>query len=267
MMLQSSNPLSRPLLIGEVLDTGFRLFRASLLRSLPLSAALVIAAQWPTFYDTLHGSLSEPLLHKGAVWWLVYLIAAGFGAWMAGAILMRQSMRAADTLRLRELLLTTLVRVPGAIGVTLVVSALLIAPVLIALTGLLPPIVMILLAVVSLWLCGRLALAVPIYWCERTSAATALRSSFALVRGRFWRLLAIAVVAFAVVLVFFFMLALLSAVVAPLVGLTDIAVIGALQAVVAVLVGAVAAPLATALSIIVLQDFRRRQADGASVRR
>ena len=94
--------------------------------------------------------------------------------------------------------------------------------------------------------------------------ASALRRSFWLVRGHYWRLFAIVIVALTVMLVFFFMLAMISTVVAPMVGLRDLAVIGALQALVAVVVGAVAAPLATALAIVVLQDFSRRSSDARS---
>ena len=249
-------------MIGEVLDAGFRLYRASLLRALPLSAPLVIASQWPTFYDTLRGTLGEPLLQKGALWWSIYLLAAAFGAWMAGAMLVLQSqLDSRDSYTLRQDLLTTLPRVPGAVAVTLIVSALLIAPVLLALSGMLPIWGVLLFALPAIWLTVRLALAVPLYWCEGLDLLAALARSFALVRGRFWRLVAIVIVALTVTLIFFFMLAMLSAVVAPLIGLSDIAVIGALQAVVAVVVGAVAAPLATALSIMVLRDFKRRYVD------
>ncbi|MBK6598526.1 MAG: glycerophosphoryl diester phosphodiesterase membrane domain-containing protein [Proteobacteria bacterium] len=265
-MLHSLDPLPRPLMIGEVLDAGFRLFQNSLLRVLPLSAALVIASQWPSFFDSLRGTLREPLVQKDVLWWLVYLLAAAFGAWMAGGILRRQvastgAASAGAESSLRHVLLTTLPRVPGAIVLTLLVSALLFAPVLLGLAGLLPAGVLLAATVACLWLCGRLALALPLYWCEGRTVASALRRSFWLVRGHYWRLFAIVIVALTVMLVFFFMLAMISTVVAPMVGLRDLAVIGALQALVAVVVGAVAAPLATALAIVVLQDFSRRAID------
>ncbi|HPF26656.1 MAG TPA: hypothetical protein PK159_08710 [Steroidobacteraceae bacterium] len=261
-MLQNSTPLSRPLLIGEVLDAGVRLFRASLLRSLPLSAPLVIASQLPAFYDSLQGSLSVSLAQKGPLWWLIYGLVAAVGAWMAGAMLLRQSTagRAAEN-ALGPLLLATLARVPGAVVISIIVSALLLAPLLLTLVGVSSPFVLIVITLTAWWLFGRLALAVPLYWCDGLQLVAALRSSYLLVRGNLWRLTAIVIVALTVLLVYFFMLAMLSAVVAPLLGLGDIAVIGALQAVVAVVAGAIGTPFATALALVVLQDFKRRRMD------
>lgn len=261
-MLHSSTPLPRPLLIGEVLDAGFRLFGASLLRSLPLSAPLVIASQLPAFYDSLQGSLNASLAQKGPLWWLIYGLVAAFGAWMAGALLLRQSTaeRATDK-TLGPLLLTTLARVPGAVAISIIVSALLLAPLLLMLLGVSSPAVLIVITLAAWWLFGRLALAVPLYWCDGLHMGAALRRSYALVRGNLLRLTAIVIVALTVLLVFFFMLAMLSAVVAPLLGLGDIAVIGALQAVVAVIAGAIGTPFVTALALVVLQDFKRRRMD------
>src|SRR5690349_15821097 len=45
-------PLPRPLMTGEVLDGGFRLFRAGLLRCLPYSGLAVLALELPSLYGT-----------------------------------------------------------------------------------------------------------------------------------------------------------------------------------------------------------------------
>src|SRR5436190_17045022 len=86
-------PLSRPLMTGEVLDAGFRLFRAGLLRTLPYSGLAVLVFELPAALSMFYlpglrvGSGSTFLVvHEHTLFWV---IASLLGAALAGVITLR----------------------------------------------------------------------------------------------------------------------------------------------------------------------------------
>src|SRR5688572_18175182 len=92
--LPSLVPLPRPLMTSEVLDSAFRLFRASLLRCLPYSALAVLVLESPTLYRTFMGDTRRaftvfylgPDVSVGPV---IYLLAAIMGTALFGVITLR----------------------------------------------------------------------------------------------------------------------------------------------------------------------------------
>src|SRR5450756_696692 len=83
-------PPSRPQSIGEVLDSAFRIFRATLLRCLPYGVLAMIAGQLPNIYDIV---TRRPLHQFGGgdpVWWVLYGLGAFLAIAFVNVILLRQ---------------------------------------------------------------------------------------------------------------------------------------------------------------------------------
>src|SRR6185437_11895272 len=94
MVRLSLYPPSRPQSIGEVLESGFRLFRATLGHCLPYGALLVIAGELANFYDLFSGRLPpetlEHALEHDRTWWTWYEIGIAIFLLLWGALLLRQ---------------------------------------------------------------------------------------------------------------------------------------------------------------------------------
>jgi hypothetical protein len=254
-------------MVGEVLDAGFRLFRASLLKCLPFSAASVIASQAPTLYDSIRGGTLTPFVGKDVGWWIAFGLSAAIGVWMIGIVFMRQY-QIARLERPKALhdLASTAPRVPAAILATLggFLPLLLVLSATIELA--LPALLLLALLFPVFWLGVRLSLAPYLFWCKRQGVLAAFAASFRASSGQFWRLTAMLVVMVMMVCVFYFVVAILIAVLAPAAGAGDIAVLLALNAVIAVVAGAIGMPFASALLVVAAEDaaYRREQKPGAS---
>src|SRR6185437_4749269 len=86
-------PPSRPQSVGEVLDTGFRIFTASLVKCLPYAALAVVSGQLPTLYQVAIGrSLLQAAQqrYRDPVWWLLEALAIVGTITLSNALLMRQ---------------------------------------------------------------------------------------------------------------------------------------------------------------------------------
>jgi hypothetical protein len=261
--IRSLIPTDRGLLVGEVLDAGFRLFRASLLRCLPLSATSVVAAQGPTLYDAAMGRSFSLLGSKDVGWWVVYVVAVIVSVWMIGLVFRAQDALARSVpWKLRADLVPTLWRTPGAVVVSLAVLAPVVLAVVAYAVNVLPGALTAVALLPAAWLGVRLAFVPCLYWCERRSVWRALAGGFRLLSGSFWRTCAVLVVMLMTVMVFYFVIAILLAVLAPSFGARDAALLLALQAVVAMCVGAVGMPFATALLVVAADDLRWRQTRG-----
>jgi hypothetical protein len=256
-------PPARPQMIGEVLDAGFRLFRVSLLKCLPFSAASVIVSQSPTFYDSMRGGSLTPFIDKDWGWWAIYALAAIFSSWMLGWVFHRQATIARLGLpNARREWRATLRRLPGALVVMLGYAALVGGLFAAFVEAILPAQVLVIAMLPLLWLGVQLSLAPYLYWCTQRGVLAAFAESFRIVWGHVWRLTATLIVMIMTLAVFYFVIAILFALLAPA---GDIAVMFALNAVVAVLAGAVGLPFVSALLIVAAEDLalRRHRAVGS----
>jgi hypothetical protein len=250
-------PPARPQLIGEVLDAGFRLFRVSLLKTLPFSTASVIVSQAPTLYDSLRGGSLTPFVDKDWGWWMTYLLAAMFSVWMLGWVLYRQAIVARlGVVDAQREWRVTLGRLPGALVVMLGYAAVIGVLVAAFVERMLPIQVLFVALLPLLWLGVRISLAPYLYWCVNEGVWVAFVASFRLVRGHVWRLAAILTVMMMTLAVFYFVIAILLALLAPA---GDIAVMFALNAVVTVLAGAVGLPFMCAILIVAAEDLAVRR--------
>jgi hypothetical protein len=256
-------PPSRPQSIGEVLDSAFRVFRATLLRCLPYGVLAMVAGQLPNIYDIV---TRRPLRQFGGgdpVWWVLYAVGAFLGMAFVNAILIRQKAMASGSFpeESRRALTAGLRRAVSTIG-GFVLLLLAVGVCFVPLIGV-PRAYLV-------W--GIIALSVPATYigvmlsCSWAAMLiggkgiiASLRYSFHIVRGSWWRAVTIYSVAFAMLAVFYTLAGVIAAVLVPFAGVGDIAVITAVSAVMAAALGAVGVPFYTSMALALYGDLEARK--------
>jgi hypothetical protein len=260
-------PPSRPQSIGEVLDSAFRIFRATLLRCLPYGVLAMVAGQIPNIYDIASG---RPLHRFGAgdpLWWVLYAVGALLGIAFINAILLRQCAMASQA-QSRPSLLDGLRKAPAAAGVFIILG--------LAVGACYLPVIVIPTAV-RMW--GLLALSVPAVYigvafsCSwvalligRRGVFASLRYSQHIVLGSWWRTVTIYSVALTMLGVFYSLAGVVAAVLVPFTGTRDLAVITAVSAVIAAALGAVGVPFYSSMALALYADLEARK-DGTDLER
>jgi hypothetical protein len=263
-MSSSLYPPSRPQSIAEVLDSAFRVFRATLLRCLPYGALAVVAGQLPNIYDIAAG---RPLRRFGAadpVWWALYLIGAllALGLWNATALRQYGMLTGTGTAAAGADLSRGLRRAPV---VALLLTLSLAAMGVFLLPALLVPPgwrvgILLLLALPASYVGVALSCSWTALLFAGTGVLGSMSYSFRLVSGNWWRLSTIYTVGIVMLLVFYVLSGVLAmAVVVPFAGAADLAVLTAVSAVVVVALGAVGTPFYSALALVVFGDLRARR--------
>jgi len=286
-MPEALYPPSRPLSVGEILDSAFRVFGVTLLRCLPYAALGRIAAQLPNIYYLLTGRARAVRLGTVLMdprWWGMDLIGIALSAWLWSAMLLHQHAIATrrGTAIGPELALATR-KLPGVLLMLLILSALIMvfAIPLGASLGLGSAGVMrgssemaagagiaLLTALVVLipvsWLALRWSSAVIVYVLGPAGWVESMGRSWRLTSGSFWRLSLVYTVALVLVLVLYALSLALTGLVAMLMAGGDVAVITAVTSTAVVLLSAVALPFYTALALVVLGDLSVRK-EGADL--
>src|ERR1700740_3196072 len=84
-------PPARPQSVGEILDTGFRIFTRTLVKCLPYAVAAVILRQLPNLYLVARGQGLATLRALTSPSWLVLdVVGILIGLLLISAILLRQ---------------------------------------------------------------------------------------------------------------------------------------------------------------------------------
>ncbi len=262
-MASALYPFNRPAAIAEVLDAGFRIFRGTLLQTLPYGLLAMLAGKLPHLYGllsperTVQSSVSDPR------WWALDLGAALLVLWFIGAILERQVDYAAGvTPHFRQDLSSALQRTPSAALVLmlfLLAMGVCLAPLLVAprahftvlATVLALPVIY--LAVIS----PNTMLAAII---GGRSVLEACRYGWQLMHGHWWRTFVIYLVGLAVLAVFGALAGVLAGLIIALAGNANLAMMTALSAEVAAAVAAVALPFYAALTLSAYRDLEARHA-------
>lgn len=246
-MVEGQFPPSRPLGIGEVLDGGLRLFRASVLKCLPFAALAAVAGQLPAAYDLARGRQLQETVVRDPLWWALYAVVMLVSILMWVVILRRQHLIASGAaLAARAELFAAVARLPAVIGVYLL-SALAVA------LGL------ILLLVPGIYLMTALSMSLPLAVIERFGPRGALARSRELVRGNWWRLTTIFTVIVAIVLVIYALAGLGGLVLTPLLGTADLTVVAAVAGAILLVLTAFTLPLYTALLLVAYHDLKVRR--------
>ncbi len=77
----------RPQSIAEVLDSGFAIFKATVVKCLPFGLLAMVASQSQSLYDVASG---HPLGSHDFNWWLFFVIGTLLSVALSSAILLRQ---------------------------------------------------------------------------------------------------------------------------------------------------------------------------------
>lgn len=255
-------PPARPQSIGEVLDSAFRIFRATLLKCLPYSVLATVAGQLQNIYLILSGRTLHKFNNTDPGWWGLYLLGLFLGFMFINATLIRQAAIATGSPGLgSSALLEGIRRVPAsvamAISVILVVGAC-----FVPLVGVPRPFLVyafIVLLIPGGYVCVLFLCALPALLIGRKGIIGSLRHSAHLVRGNWWRTVMIYLVVLTMIIVLSVTAGLIIGVLTQFAAARDLAVMTAVSAVMVVASGAVYMPFVTAMSLALYGDLEARK--------
>jgi hypothetical protein len=241
-------PPARPQSIGEVLDAGFRLFRATLGHCLPYGALLVIAGELGNFSDLFSGRIPSATLEHDRAWWTWYGIGLGIMLLLYGALLKRQ-----DALARRRP-----TSMAAELGASLRQFPQLIALTLIAWAGI--TLGLLLLVVPGLYLAVALAFGAPALLVGGISGPIrALAESARLVRGEWPRTALLMVLVILITLAAYAVLvAILTAGSIAIAGIAERTVVASFSEIAGVVVGSITVPFWSAMILVIYADLLRR---------
>lgn len=284
-MSQPLYPPARPQSIGEVLDTGFRIFQSTLVRCLPYSVLAILAGQLANIHDLAVG---QPLRQFGGsdpIWWAWYLIAMLLTVLLWSAVIVRQSVLAAGKPSSLSLDLgTALRRLPAVLAlVVLTVGVLFLVPALLMLlTNVGPslptsalalptlpslnPATLLALALLTLTISVLALYLVPaltLSWSAILLLGLGPMKGFAygvrLTRGHWWRTTTILTILFVVIAVLYVLAAVVAALVVTLSGHADVAGVIAVSGVTLIVMGILSMPFTCALTLATFGELRVRR--------
>ena len=252
--------------IGEVLDVGFRIFKASLLQSLPFGLLAMVAGQLPHLYEIAAAHITRPFGGGDPLWWVFYALGAVLAITFINAILIGQAAQARGV-RLRW---STAWR--DGVQLTPVAGGVFIS-ILLAIAACFSPLMLLprgasssmkpLLAIPAVYLAIALSAAWVAALLGERGVAASLRHSWVLVRGAWWRTLTIYLIALAMLAVFYTLAAVVAGVLVSFAGTGNVAVITAVSTEVAAALAAVGVPFYCAVGLAVYLDLEARTGDEA----
>jgi hypothetical protein len=255
-------PPARPQLIGEVLDSAFRIFKVSLLRCLPYGVLATVANQLQNIYLIVSGRALHGFPNTDPLWWAMEVLGALLCGTLLNAIFIRQATMAAGlpstgSAALRE----ALRRAPATLGMGVLIVAIIGAcfiPLLVIPSAYWPTARVVLIAVAVcvgvFFLCSWPALLVG-----HKGIVGSLRHSAKLVRGNWWRTVMVYAVAATMIIVVSVTVAMIFSVFAAFGATRDLAVTTAISAVTVVASGAVYMPFVTAMTLALYGDLQARR--------
>jgi hypothetical protein len=246
-------PPLRPQSVSEVLDSAFHIFAATLFKTLPYGILLILSGQLVNIYNLATGRALQSAWHDAtsALLSVVSLIAV---APILGAMILRQRAVAQGQPSFMGVEFTqALRRLPQILAVLLLAAvAILLGMVLLILPG--------------LYLGVALSLALPALLLEQMGPIDALKFSLHLIRGHWWRTAVIYTITLVLMIVFYFLAAILVVVAVQFIRGADVALMSAAARVLIIVLAAVSFPYGLATSLAVFGDLRARAAAGADGR-
>ena len=256
-------PPSRPQSVGEILDSAFRIFRATVVKCLPFGALALIAGQLPNMYYLGTGGVQamSAAAYK-PLWWVLYVLGYAISLVMWSVILLRQYAvaRGADV-SAGAALSTAARRAPALVllGILLVLA---IAVCFLPAAAFHAPSaygVAVLLAFPATYVAVALSCAWVALLLTGKGPLASLGYSWRLTSGNFWRLSLIYTVALVMIIVLYVLAGLIAGFLSLPLAHGDIAVVTAVTTVVVVIVGAIGTPFYSALALAVFGDLAVRK--------
>jgi hypothetical protein len=260
-----------PQSVGQVLDTGFRVFKVSFVRCLPFGAMAMIAGQLPNIYSLATGNLVGAYLSANPITSILALLGSVLTVYLSAVMLIRQREVAQGRRQpTRVELAQGLRRLPVLLGVVVIsVVALAVVPAGLWVTGATElissairvpaAIILVLLGAAALWLLPGLAMAIVVAVFESSGVVTSLRQGLALAMGNWWRTMLTFAVWGVLLVVFNFVVVVLMLMALPLIGATDVVSLTASTPVVLVALRAVGLPFLVAILLAVHGELQVRK--------
>jgi len=256
-------PPSRPQSVGEVLDSTFRIFRATVLKSLPYAVLALIAGQIPNVYYLVTGGMQAMMAQAySPLWWVLYCAGLVLSLMLWSVILLGQHAAATgDAVAGAAAFSTVLGRLPALVLLWVLIMAA-VGLCLLPARAFRPPAeyaVAVVLLIPAAYVMVALSCAWAAFLLAGKGPLASLAYSWRLASGGFWRLSLI----YSVAVVLLIVLYALSGVVAAALVLPfahgDVAVITAVSTVVVVILGAIGTPFYSALALSVFGDLSVRK--------
>lgn len=241
-------PPVRPQLVSEVLDSAFKIFSASLLKALPYGMLLTLAGQLVNIYNIASGRLVRQVFPQDRLGWVLYVLSVALSLTLWAALILRQRAIAQGLPVSRRDEVATAIRKLPALAVLMILNG--IAVVLGTLLIVVPGVYLL----IMLWL------AVPALVLEDQGPIAAMKSSWQLVRGHWWRTFGIFLVMIVVYFVFIVFGIVFAAIVVQVERGADIAVVTATSTVFIISLGAFSLPFIAAMMLAVFGDLQVRRA-------
>lgn len=261
-------PPSRPQSVGEILDSAFRIFRATLGKCLPYAIVAVIAPQLPNIYDLARGrSLLSGAVGHNAQWVTLYVIGSLIALVLWSAVLLRQyALATGHAAEAGSELSTAVRRFPAMLllGIVTGLAVLVCFVPALAVQGAARLGAMLLLAIPASYVLVALSCGGTVLLLTGRGPFASLSHSWRLTSGSFWRLTLIYSVAFVLLMVLYLASGLIAGVLSVLLAHGDIAVITAATTVLVIILSAIATPFYWALALAVLGDLSVRK-EGADL--
>lgn len=255
-------PPARPRTLAELLDASLKIFRVTLPKCMPYASVAFLCGQLSTLYDLSRGQLwLTPRDMNDPVWVALYIGGSVlfFMLWMA--MMLRQSAVAAGRPPGPNDLIDALRQTPAVIAINLIGSAV----ILLLIT---PPLTLIepyrsvgfgLMLLPAIYIAVALTLALPARMLTHKSVLQSLLYSLQLMRGNWWRAVALYAITFAIIAAVWMFIAVMLAMVLPHAGRGD-APARAVMAAVVLAVGAMGLIFFTAILLSLFGDLELRQA-------
>jgi hypothetical protein len=272
-MAQTLYPPPGPQSVGRVLDSGFRIFRISLVSCLLYGALSMIAGQLPNIYLIATG---KPLVSFGngdPVWVALYIVGTLITLVFWGAMLFRQrGIAVGNRMRTRAELLGAGRKLPANVGLMIITILLVILHVgvawliLLAAGIALVPQNFLAIAAIGLlvsiplgYLSTPLVVAGVALLLEDMGPWRAFRYCLRLMRGSWWRTSSVLTIAVVVMMVYYGVILMIVGMVAPLLGATDFTTVSALGGVIGVVLGSLGMPFLSAVLLAIFGDLKVRR--------
>lgn len=255
-------PPARPQSIGEVIDTAFRIFKATLVRCLPYSVLATLVGQLQNIYVIVTRQNLHQFRNTDPVWWTLYVLGLWFGFTFINAIIIRQAAMASGLPSSGSAaFLEGLKKVPATIAMSILIAAI---------VGLC--FIPLLVTPRPYWILTLVAICIPgsyigvAFLCSwpamlvgHKGIAGSMRYSVRLVRGNWWRTVTVYTVALMMIVVLSVTAGMIVGVLAALGASRDLAVTTAISAVMVVASGAIYMPFVTAMTLALYGDLQARK--------
>lgn len=246
-MAQPLYPPAGPQSIGQVLDSGFRIFQASLVSCLLYGALSMIAGQLPNIYFIATG---RPLARFGGgslLWIVLYAIGVLITLVLYAAVLYRQygivtGRRLGTSVELSQ----ALRKLPAYLALAILSMIILLVATL-------------MLVIPGLYLLTPISFSSMALLLDDKGPVGAIGYVTRLVRGEWWRTTAILTVTFVLVIVFYTVATMIVGMALPLAGATDVAAITAATGVVFVVLGSIGLPFFSAVLLATYGELKVRK--------